>query len=460
MKIYSPALLVTMDREHRVIADGAVAVEGKLIRDLGRAGELRSRWPDAEPIDTSGQMILPGFINTHTHLFQVLFRGIGLNLPVAEWLAKVIFTLGAYLGREECYQAASLASAEMLHCGVTTFVDSHYITVDRQCWAGIAQAIEEVGIRGVLGRSTVDTELVAPEYRESVEEAVDGATEVIERYHGQAECRLSVRVEPLNEALASQSMVVAMRELSRKHQVGFSMHAAETRRRIEDCRSRYGRTTVEWLHELGVLGPDALLSHCVWVSPREIELLAGTQTKVAHNSVANQYLADGAAPVKEMLEAGVTVAIATDGASTNNGQNILEAMKCAVLLQRTRTLDPAALSAAKALEMITIDAARAIGMEESLGSIEPGKLADLVFLDLNVPQFVPRASALANLVFAAPANAVTRVMVDGAVVFEHGRVLRLDERSLVRACNQSVDRILEKSRLGEHIRDPYWRFSI
>jgi 5-methylthioadenosine/S-adenosylhomocysteine deaminase len=458
MKIYSPALLVTMDKEHRVIADGAVAVEGRFIRDTGKAGELRSRWPDAELIDSGGQMILPGFINAHTHLFQVLFRGIGSDLPVAEWLAKVIFTLGAYLGREECYQAALLASAEMLHSGVTTFVDSHYITIDKQCWAGIARAVEEIGIRGVLGRSTVDTELVPPAFRESVEQAVDGAAEVIERYHGQAEGRLSVRVEPLNEALASQPMVVAMREIARRYKVGFSMHAAETKRRVEDCRSRYGRPTVEWLHELGVLGPDALLAHCVWVSPKEIELLAGTRTKVAHNSVANQYLADGAAPVKEMLERGVTVAVATDGASTNNSQNILEAAKAAVLLQRTRTLDAAALSAAKALEMITIDAARAIGMEDSLGSIEPGKLADLVFVDLNVPELVPRASALANLVFAAPVQAIARVLVNGEAVFEHGRVLRLDERRLVGACNRIMDGILEQGQLGEQVRDPYWSF--
>jgi 5-methylthioadenosine/S-adenosylhomocysteine deaminase len=459
MKIYSPALLVTMDREHRVIAEGAVAVEGGLIRGVGRSEALRARWPDAERIDASGQMILPGFINAHTHLFQALFRGIGLNLPVAEWLAKVIFTLGARLGREECRQAALLASGEMLHSGVTTFVDSHYITVDKRCYDGIAAAVQQIGIRGVLGRSTVDTELAPPEYRESVEEAVDGATEVIERYQGRAEGRLSVRVEPLNEALASEAMVLAMRELSRKRKVGFSMHAAETRRRAEDCRSRYGRTTVEWLHSLGVLGPDALLSHCVWVSPEEIELLAATGTKVAHNSVANQYLADGAAPVKEMLERGVTVAIATDGAATNNSQNILEAMKCAVLLQRTRTLDPAALSAAKALEMITIDAARAIGMEQSLGSIESGKLADLVFLDLEVPQLVPRAAALANLVFAAPVNAVARVLVNGEAVLDRGRVLNLDESELVKACNRTMDRILARSRLGEHLRDPYWNFT-
>lgn len=378
---------------------------------------------------------------------------------MAEWLARVIFTLGGHLGREECYQAALLAAGEMLHSGVTTFVDSHYITIDKRCYDGIAGAINEIGIRGVLGRSTVDTELVPPEYRETVEEAVDGASEVIERYHGRAEGRLTVRVEPLNEALASEPMVLAMRELSRKYEVGFSMHAAETRRRVEDCRSRYGRPTVEWLHELGALGPDALLSHCVWVNPKEIELLASTRTNVAHNSVANQYLADGAAPVKEMLEQGVTVAIATDGASTNNSQNILEATKCAVLLQRTRTLDTAALSAAKALEMITIDAARAIGMEQSLGSIETGKLADLVFLDLNVPQLVPRAAALANLVFAAPVNAVTRVLVNGEAVFDRGRILNLDESEVVGACNRTMDRILAGSRLGGHLRDPYWSFT-
>ncbi|RKX79083.1 MAG: hypothetical protein DRP87_04330 [Spirochaetes bacterium] len=459
MKIYTDALVVTMDGEHRVIQRGAVCIDGKYILGVDSTEALVSRWPDAETIDSWNMIILPGFINAHTHLFQVLFRGIGSDFPLSEWLSRIIWPLSSRLGKEECYLGALLASVEMLQCGVTTFVDSHYITIDKYCYDGIARAIEEAGIRGVIGRSTVDTSLAPPEFREEVEEAVDEATRVIETYHNTADGRITVRVEPLNEALASERMVLAMRDLSKRCGVGFSMHTAETHQRVEDCRRMYGLSTIEWLWDMGILGPDVLLAHCVWLTRKEIELLRSTQTKVAHNPVANQYLADGVAPVKEMLDRGVTVAICTDGASSNNDQNILQALKSAILLQRVSVLDASALSASRALKMITIDAAKAIGMESSIGSIEPGKLADLIFLDLNVPQFVPAVSAISNIAFTSPANSVARVVVNGRTVFENGKHFHLDEKQIVKDCNDRVMEIIGKVKLKKaYIFDSFWNY--
>lgn len=457
MKIIKNGLLVTMDSKRRVIEDGAVAIEGKFIKEVGKTKSLCAKWPDAKSIDATGHMILPGFINAHTHLFQVLLRGIGDDLSLTEWLKKALWPLSKYISKEESYLAALLASAEMLSSGITTFVDSHYITKDKKCYDGIAQAVEEIGNRGVIGRSTVDSNRVPSEFRETVSIAVKEAHRVIETYHQKVSGRLTVRVEPLNEALASKEMILAMKKVSRECGVGFSMHAGETKDRTENCNKNYGYPTIEWLYKIGVLGPDVLLSHCVWVNSKEIDLLYKTGTKVVHNPLANQYLGDGIAPIREMIDKGVTIAIATDGAATNNSQNIFEAMKSAALLQKVTQLNAGAFSAQKALEMVTIDAAQAIGMEDKIGSLEKEKFADLILINLEIPQLVPLASILSNIVYAAPTNAVDRVMVNGRIIFKEGEVVAVDQKQLVKRCNEKTKSILRSVGINGLINRGNWK---
>ena len=457
MKIIKNGLLITMDSERRVIKEGAIALDGKFIKELGKATSICAKWPDAEIIDAAGHIVLPGFINAHDHLFQALLRGIGDDgLSLSEWYGT-IWPLSRHIGRHESYLAALICSADMLSSGITTFVDSHYITRDKNCYDGIAQAVEEIGIRGVLGRSTIDIDPAPPEFWESVDVAVREAVRIIEAYHGKAEGRLTVRVEPLNEALASKDMVLAMRDLSRSYNVGFSMHVAQTHGRVELCREKYGYPCVEWLYHLGVLGPDALLAHCVWVNDVEIDLLSSTNTKVVHNPVTNQLIADGVAPVIKLLDRGIVVALGTDGAASNNGQNMFETMKSAVLLQRVHRLDPRLLGAQKVLEMATIDAAQAIGMSDRLGSLESGKLADLILVNMNVPQLVPSVGILSNIVYTAPSNAVDLVMVNGQIVFKDRKVVTLDQEKLIETCNKKVESLVERAGISDVLTRGNWK---
>lgn len=457
MIIFKNALVITMDSKHRVIKNGAVAIEGKYIKEVGKTDSLCTKWPKAKIIDANNHIILPGFINAHTHLFQVLLRGIGDDLSLTEWLKKAIWPLSKYIKREESYLATLLASAEMIRSGITTFVDSHYITIDKKCYDGIAQAVEEIGNRGVIGRSTVDSPLVPTEFREPVNIAVKEACRVIENYHLKAEGRIKVRVEPLNESLASKEMILAMRKVSKDYGIGFSMHVEEIKSRTERCHKDYGYPPIEWLYKLGVLGPDVLLSHCVWANPKEIDLLRETDTKVVYNPVCNQYLGDGIAPILKMLEKGITVAIATDGAATNNNQNIFEAMKSGALLQKVSNLDAGALSAQKALEMVTIDAARAIGMEDKIGSLEKEKYADLVLINLETPQLVPLASVLSNIVYAAPANAVDLVMVNGSIIFDKGEIVTFNQKQIIKKCNEKVESMLSSIGINDLINRGEWK---
>jgi len=435
MIIIKNGLVITMDSKRRVIKDGAVAIEGKYIKEVGKTDSLCAKWPKAEILDAANHIILPGFINAHTHLFQVLLRGIGDDLSLTEWLKKAIWPLSKYIGREESYLATLLASAEMLSSGITTFVDSHYITIDKRCYDGIAQAVEEIGNRGVIGRSTVDTNLVLPEFRETVSVATKEACRVIKTYHQKAEGRLTVRVEPLNESLASKEMILAMRKVSRDYGIGFSMHVEEIKSRTESCYK----------------------NHCVWANPKEIDLLYTTGTKVVHNPVTNQYLGDGIAPIRKMIDKGVTVAIATDGAATNNNQNIFEAMKSGALLQKVSTLDAGAFSAQKALEMVTIDAARAIGMEDKIGSLEKEKFADIILLNLEIPQLVPLAAILSNIVYAAPTNAVDLVMVNGRIIFKEREVVTFNQKQLVKKCNEKVESMLRSEGINDLINRGDWK---
>lgn len=457
MKIVKNGLLVTMDSESRVIKDGAVAIEGKFIKEVGKTKSLCAKWPDAETIDATDHMILPGFINAHTHLFQVLLRGIGDGLPVAKWGKKALWPLSKYIGRDESYLAALLVSAEMLSSGITTFVDSHMITRDKKCYDGIAQAVEEIGNRGVIGRSTADIYPAPSEFREPVSIAVEEARRVISTYHQKAQGRLTVRVEPITEAHASEEMVLAMRRVSRDYGVGFSMHVAETKGRSELSYKKYGYPSIEWLYKIGVLGPDVLLAHCVWVNPKEIELLSMTDTKVVHNPVANQYLGDGVAPIREMMDKGITIAIGTDGAATNNSQDIFEAMKSAALLQKVSHLDAGALNAQDVLKMVTINAARAIGMEKNIGSLEQGKFADLILVDLEIPQLVPLVSVLTNIVYAAPSKAVDLVMVNGCIVYKEGEVVAFNQKELVKRCNEKVESMIKLARIGDLLNRGNWK---
>ena len=449
MKIVKNGLLVTMDRESRVIKDGAVAIEGKFIKEVGETKSLCAKWPDAETIDATDHMILPGFINAHTHLFQVLLRGIGDGLPVGKWGEKALWPISKYVGRDESYLAALLVSAEMLSSGITTFVDSHFITRDKKCYDGIAQAIEEIGNRGVIGRNTGNIYPTPSEFQEPVNIAVEETHRVISTYHQKAQGRLTVRAEVMTEAHASEEMVLAIRKVSKDCGVGFSMHVAETKERSELSCKKYGYPSVEWLYKIGVLGPDVLLIHCVWVNPKEIELLSITDTKVVHNPLANQYLGDGVAPIREMMDKGITIAIGTDGAATNNSQDIFEAMKSAALLQKVSHLDAGVINAQDVLKMVTINAARAIGMEKNIGSLEQGKFADLILVDLEIPQLVPLVSVLTNIVYAAPSKAVDLVMVNGCIVYKEGEVVAFNQKELVKRCNEKVESIIKLAKIGD-----------
>ncbi|MDR7420352.1 MAG: amidohydrolase [Armatimonadota bacterium] len=449
MKVVRGALVVTMDGDRRVLRDAAVAVDGTLIADVGSWQDLAGRYPRAEHLGGAACLVIPGLVNAHNHMFQVLYRTLGADQSFRDWLQDVVWPMSTVLTEEDAYAAVLLASVEMLRTGTTTVVDSHYINTTPGMLDAVAAAVDHVGIRAVLGRASVDwTEWapIRPEFLETPDAAARAGADLIERWHGKASGRIRIRPEPLSETSVTPDMVRALSTVARQYGTGMNMHAAEVRERVEFIQAKFGaRGTVDYLDRLGVLGPDLLLAHCVWLAPEEIAVLRERGTAVVHNPVSNAFLGDGVAPIPDLTAAGVMVGLGTDGPCSNDSLDMFGVMKAGALIHKAVRRSSTVTGAEATLAMATINGARAAGIDGLIGSIEPGKRADLVVATLRQPEFVPLFDVYAALVYAANAACVDTVLVNGQVVVRGGHLTTVDEDEIARGAERLAWRLLRRA---------------
>ena len=439
MIIIKNGYVVTFDANRRVIENGSVVIDEDRIVDVGKTEELRARYDRAEyVIDATNRIVMPGLINCHNHLFQTLLRGLGCDLPLATWLEKIVWPYSRKLKGKALRAGALLSTLEMVKTGTTCVADSMYINVDSSNFDTNAQAVVESGLRAVLQRSCVDTELVPMEFRETPETALSRADKAFRDWNGKANGRIKVALEPLNEALASPEMIKGVRALSSKLGARFHMHCAEARARTEAMKKKYGMGTVEYLRHIGALDSRTLLAHCVWVTDKEQHILKDTGTSVVHNPVSNQYLADGIAPVKGLMEKGVNVCLGTDGAASNNCQDMFQAVKAAVLLQKVHLLDPVAMTHLDALGMATINGAKGLGLENQVGSLEKDKKADIILVRTDVPEMVPRIDPTAHLAYSVTGSVVDASIVDGKILMMDREVKTMDEGKILSTAQEAA----------------------
>ena len=436
--------VVTMNGAREVIEDGAVAIDGTTIAAVGPRLEIERAYAAKESIDASGSVVIPGLVNAHTHTFQNLYKGLGDDMPVLEWIVRMIFPLSAHLRREEAATGAELACLEMIRSGVTCFTDSFYIHHDPEAVLGVAQAVESSGLRALVARAAMDRGDVPPAFKERTEAAVAAAESAMLAWNSRSE-RVKICPEALFTLFASPDLVAGLRDLARRHHTRFHMHAGESIVEAREIREREGRSVFEYLDSIEALGPDVLLFHAVWCTQSDTALLAERRTSVVHNPVSNQYLASGIAPVTDWLARGVTVALGTDGAASNNTQDMFETMKSAALLQKVARLDARAVTAAQALEMATLGGARALGMEDRIGSLEPGKLADLAVVSLEDVNSVPSLKPVSSLVYTCRPSDVTYVVVDGRVVLDDREVVFMEEREVLERGRAVARRMVDES---------------
>lgn len=429
-------IVVTMDAQRRVLDPGALAVRGNAIVAVGAPDELRAAYAATRTLDARQALVMPGLVNGHTHLPMTLFRGLADDLPLDTWLQQYIWpSEREFLSEDSVRWGSRLGAAEMLRSGVTTFCDMYFFE------DVIAEAADEVGMRGIVGQGFLD--FPTPQGLD-VEQNVAYAEQLIARW--QCNARIIPAVAPHALYTVSPPLLQRLHALAERHDVPLIVHLAETRSEGQQIATQYGATPVRHLANLGLLDQRLVAAHCVWVDAEEIALLARGRVGVIHNPRSNLKLADGVAPVPDMLAAGVLLGLGTDGAASNNQIDLFAEIDAATLIHKAVRLDPTAVPAAAALEMATIGGARALGLEHLIGSLEVGKRADVVLVDLEEDHLVPLYNPISHLAYAARASDVRTVLVDGQIVLDDGTLLTLDEREVRRQVRGLAGAIAERQR--------------
>ncbi len=412
--------IVTMGADRQVIENGFIAVRGDTIVSMGsNAGMPFPKGVLAQQtIDAKGKLILPGFINGHTHVPMVLMRGLIDDVTLDDWLRKYIFPAEARNVTEDYVRwGTRLAMAEMIRGGTTTFADMYYFE------DAVAEETKAAGLRGFLGETWID--FPAPDNKSEAEMAAY-SEKFIKKWQGDP--LIHAAVAPHSIYTCSEKTLRDAAALARKYHAPILIHVAEMRKELMDSLANNGATPVQYLERISFLGPDVVAAHCIWVDYADMKILADHQVGCVHNPSSNMMLASGVAPVVDERAAGMRVGLGTDGpAGSNNDLDMMEEMDLAAKLQKTARVDPRALGAKGALEMATIEGARALHMEKEIGSLETGKKADLVILNLNVPNAVPMYDVYSQVVYALKASEVETVVVGGKNLLKDGKLLTVDE---------------------------------
>lgn len=382
-------------------------------------------------IDGTGKILLPGLINTHTHLSMGLFRGLADDLSLDSWLNDYIWPMEANLNEEYCYIGALLGAVELIKSGTTTFSDMYFYMED------VARAVDEAGLRAVLSYGMIDfgdSEKREEEFRQNIS--------LFKNCNGMAEGRIKVFFGPHSPYTASKELLERVRKEADKYNTGIHIHVSETEKEVHDVLEERGKRPFEYLDEIGLLGPDVVAAHAVWLSDEEIDIIKKRGVKLSHNPCSNMKLASGISPVAKLLENDICVSLGTDGASSNNNLDLIEEMKTASLLQKVDTLDPKALPASETFEMATINGARALGLEDEIGSIEVGKKADLILIDTNSANMTPQSTtSLSNVVYAANGSNVHTTICNGKILMENRRLTTLDEDEIYKKARKAIEEL-------------------
>lgn len=387
-----------------------IYIENKYIKQIGVGLPVTAK----TVIDGRRKAVIPGFVNTHTHAAMTLFRGFGDDMPLMPWLEKKIWPNEAKLTKEDVYWGAKLACLEMIKSGTTTFFDMYHK------FHATAEAVKEMGVRAVISSACFDR--FQPELREISKQTIEKLYKEMDRY----DSRIHFSVGPHAIYTVSGELLQWADAFSQEHRVSVQLHLAETEGEVENSIKQFGMTPVRYLYKLGVLSPRLLISHGIYVDADEIRMLADHEVKVAHNPASNMKLASGMNfKYKEMRQAGITIGLGTDGCSSSNNLDMIEAMKLASLLGKVWRKDPEAVTAEEIFHSATAAGASVIGLKA--GCIAEGYLADLSLVDLNMPAFTPNFNFISNLVYAANGNCIDTMICDGKLLMQNKKVPGEDE---------------------------------
>ena len=419
--IVTGGTVITENGAHDILSPGAVAIDGMTIVAIDRPEVIRGRYTAAETIDARGQIVLPGLINTHTHAPMVMFRGLADDLALMDWLQQYIFPAEARTVSAEFVRIGTrLAALEMIGSGTTTYVDMYYFEEE------IAKATKAAGLRGVLGETIIRFPVADAK---TPAEGLARAERFIQAFKDDS--LIVPAVAPHAVYTNDEATLLACAALGRKYGVPVLLHLAETEDEIRQVNEAHRMTPTGYLDSIGFWGPRTLAAHGVWMTADDIAILARRKVGVAHNPESNMKLASGVAPVPAYLKAGVPLGLGTDGAASNNDLDMFEAMRQASFLAKLGARDPTAVPARTALDMATIGGARALGMEAMIGSLEPGKRADLITVSMSAPRQTPMYDAVSHLVYVTRGDDVQTTIVNGKVLMKERRFRTLNRAAVI-----------------------------
>lgn len=444
------AQIVTVNASNALLEAGDIFVDGNAIAAVRPAAAegagAAAAFPQADRvIDATGLVAIPGFVQSHVHLCQVLFRGRSDDMELLDWLRRRTWPLEAAHDRDSVYCSAMLGICEMLRAGVTSIIDMQTV---RHASSGF-RAIADAGIRAVTGKVMMDLgDEVPPELAESTERSIRSSVRLADQWDGAAGGRIRYAFTPRFAVSCSDELLREVGRIARERGAIIHTHCAENRDEVRIVMAERGARNATYLERVGLLGPTTILAHCVHLDKEEVGLLAATGTHVAHCPSANLKLASGVADVPRFLARGINVGLGSDGAGCNNNLDPFIEMRLAALIQKPKH-GPTSMPAAKVLEMATMGGARAMGQDHLIGSIEEGKLADIVLLDLAKPHASPGKGVdlVSRIVYSGKSSDVVMTMVNGEVLYECGRIVHIDEGQVLAEADKAIQRIARRAGL-------------
>jgi 5-methylthioadenosine/S-adenosylhomocysteine deaminase len=431
--------IVTMDAEHSIVRGDLLIRDGRIATVGGQSGNKAD-----EVIEADGCAVLPGFVQTHIHLCQTLFRGAADDLSLIDWLKKRIWPMEAAHTAESIRASARLGIAELIKGGTTCALTMETVRHTEE----VLRVVEETGFRATVGKCMMDKgDDLPPELHEQTRASIDESLKLIDEWHGQADGRIRCCFAPRFAVSCTRELLAEVAKLARERGVMIHTHASENKSECEMVEHETGMRNVAYLYWLGIADKHVLLAHCIHLDEQEMKTLARTKTNVAHCPSSNLKLGSGIAPIAEMLDRGISVSLGADGAPCNNRLDMFTEMRTAALLQKALH-GPEVLPAERALKMATLDGARALGLADEIGSLEAGKRADVIVVDLNNLHAAPEADVVSSLVYSAQASDVRTTIIDGSIVMRDRELTMMNERDVISEANREAEALAGRATMN------------
>ncbi len=451
--------IITVDQQRRIILDGAVAVVGSTIEAVGKTDNVKNKYKTFAFHDMSNHIIMPGLINSHVHVHQALLRGCADDVSLIEFLANRVWRMQGNFDDNLGRISTDLCLLDMITGGTTTFAET--LVLSRYGLSGTTQAVVESGMRGVLVKSVMDAATYASRenimYEGMVEDGDECLKQAIEwkkNSENAGDGRVNIWVGPRPVGSTTKEMLQKVSNTAREHDMGVAIHFCEVRSDVEYMRKVYNQAPAELLESAGILRDNTMLIHSVWLSDDDIRVIARNRANVAHCPASNTKLASGICRVPELIAGGVNVCLGTDAATCDNAHDMFDAMRLAAIIHKVRLLDPLVVPAETAIEMATINGAKAIKKDHLIGSLEAGKKADIITIDLDHPRLTPNTNPVSTVVYAAKGSDVDNTIIDGKWVMENRKVLTMDRKAIIEKANKAIVPLLKTAGIENKSRWP------